>query len=407
MTTPSRPRAAAAGGAGGLLLVAILLYALNLRSPITALAPVVRDVESALGLTAAQVGLLTGLPVLCFAVASPLASTLVRRLGVETVMSGALVTVLVGTLVRSVGGFPSAVAGTIVIGVAIAAGNISVPVVIARDFPGSAARVTGLYTAALNLGSVATTALTAPIAGLVGWRWALVVWAVFVPVAWFPWRAAVRRLGERPDVVRKSAGGHAGAAADERSVLRRPLTWLLVGTFAGQSFGYYGVTAWLPSILEESVHLSGGGSGVAAALFQAFGIVGALAVPAALRRRVPTTAVLTVLCAFWLTLPVGLLVAPSAWVVWVSLAGVAQGGNFTVIFSLVATRTADHHEARTMSTTVQTLGYVVAATAPSVVGAVHTASDSWTTPLLVVLGSLSVMTACGLTATATRRPTAA
>ena len=67
---------AARSAARGLLLAAVLLYALNLRAPITALAPVVDDVRADLGLSAATVGLLTGIPVLCFALATPFMAVL-------------------------------------------------------------------------------------------------------------------------------------------------------------------------------------------------------------------------------------------------------------------------------------------------------------------------------------------
>ena len=96
----------------GLLLAAVLLYALNLRAPITALAPVVDEVRSpTLGLSAAGVGLLTGIPVLCFAVLTPVMALLLGRLGTSRVVFVSLVTVLVGTLLRSSGGFAAALAG--------------------------------------------------------------------------------------------------------------------------------------------------------------------------------------------------------------------------------------------------------------------------------------------------------
>ena len=159
---------AARSAARGLLLAAVLLYALNLRAPITALAPVVDDVRADLGLSAAGVGLLTGIPVLCFALATPLMAVLLGRLGTGRVVAASLVTVLAGTLLRSADGFGTALVGTVLIGVAITAGNVAVPVVIGRDFPGHVPRVTGLYTAALNGGSVLTTTLTAPLADVVG-----------------------------------------------------------------------------------------------------------------------------------------------------------------------------------------------------------------------------------------------
>jgi CP family cyanate transporter-like MFS transporter len=374
--------------ARGLLLSAVLLYALNLRAPITALAPVVEPLRAELGLSAATAGLLTGVPVLCFALATPLVSVLLARLGATLVVAASLVTVLVGTVLRSSGGFTTALAGTVLIGVAITAGNVAVPVVIGRDFPGHVARVTGLYTAALNGGSVLTTTLTAPLADLVGWRWALASWGLLALAALAVW---LRAYGWRR-VAREPAPAASAAPGDERpDVLRRPVTWLLAVAFAGQAFGYYAVSAWLPSVLHDELGLAPTASGGAAALFQLFGMVGGIAVPLALGRRVPVRVVALAISVGWVLLPVGLLVAPGWWPLWCTFAGVAQGGNFAVIFTVVATTAGSQAGARRMSAAIQTFGYGCAALGPSVLGAVHTSSGGWTAPLLVVLGSVLAM----------------
>jgi CP family cyanate transporter-like MFS transporter len=103
--------------------------------------------------------------------------------------------------------------------------------------------------------------------------------------------------------------------------------------------------------------------------------------------------------ATWLTLPLGLLLVPAGWPAWCLLGGAAQGGGFTVIFSAVLARARDLTENRRMSALVQGGGYAVAATGPSVVGALHDATTGWTVPLLAVLASLGVLTATGAVAT--------
>lgn len=372
----------------GLLLAAVLLYALNLRAPITALAPVVDDVRSALGLSAAGVGLLTGIPVLCFALLTPLMAVLLGRLGTSRVVFVSLVTVLVGTLLRSSGGFATALAGTVLIGVAITAGNVAVPIVIGRDFPSSVARVTGLYTAALNGGSVLTTVFTAPLAAVIGWRWALASWGLMAVVALVVWQRAYPLRGAAAAPVLAASGG---------SVWRLPVTWFLAVAFAGQAFGYYAVSAWLPSILHDTLGLAPTGAGGAAALFQLFGMVGGVAVPLLLARRLPLPFVSLGIAVGWLALPLGLLFAPSLWALWCTCAGVAQGGNFTVIFTVIASSSHSQAAARRMSATVQSIGYTAGAVGPSVLGAVHTASGGWSAPLTVVLGVMvSMACASGL-----------
>ena len=369
----------------GILLTALLLYALNLRGPITAMAPVIGDVSADLHLSAASAGLLTGLPVLCYALVTPLAATLVNRAGTAFAGTATLLGVLAGTLLRSSGGFATALVGTVIIGSAITIGNVAVPVVVARDFSSGISGVMGATTAAMNVGAVLTTVFMAPLASVIGWRLALVSWSVVIVVglvAW--WRAyGIRRGDAQP------AAAH-DEPAERPRVMRRPLTWLLVVVFAFQSASYYALSAWLPTLLHDEAGLSHNTAGAAAALFQGFGILGGVLAPLAMGRLRPR--VLTVLIGLvWLALPVGLLLAPGAWAVWASLGGVAQAANYVVIFSVVSTVAGSPAAAGRMSATVQSAGYVLAGVAPSILGALHTATGAWQVPLLVVACALVVM----------------
>src|SRR3954464_5292828 len=154
-----------------------------MRGPLVAIAPVVDDVRRDLAVGAGTIGLLTAIPVLCFGLAAPLASLLIARTGVHRAVLVSMVGVLAGTLLRSLGSPSAAIAGTVVIGLGITVGNVVLPVVIGRDFPDATNVVTAAYTAALNIGSTLTAALTAALAELVGWRAALASWGLLVVVA--------------------------------------------------------------------------------------------------------------------------------------------------------------------------------------------------------------------------------
>lgn len=384
------------------LLTALLAVALNLRAPITSLPPVVDDVAQALGLTPAGVGLLTSVPVLCFALFTPASSWLVARTGPERAVLVALIGVLVGTLVRSAGSVPAALVGTTVLGIGITIGNVAVPVVIARDFRRRAAAVTGAYTATMNLGSTLTTTLTVPLALAFGWQWALAGWAVLAVVALAVWAPAGRELAAHSgEGLRRELPREAALDPGQRRRIRR-LTLTLCAAFGGQASGYYAMTAWLPTILQDRLGLDAAQAGGAAAPFQLCAVAGSFLVPLALSRGVGFRAVSVLLAVMWLSLPVGMLVAPGAWAWWVCLAGAAQGGNFTAIFTLIAQRSPDVASARRTSAVVQTAGYACAAVAPTLLGAVHDSTQGWTAPLFVVIGLLLVM-GVSLTA-ASRRP---
>ena len=79
--TPRRSPAAQRAGAG--IVAAVVLLALNLRSVLAGLPPLVDDIRADLGLSAAAAGVLTTLPVLLLFVFA-------RRLFTSAVLGGAV-----------------------------------------------------------------------------------------------------------------------------------------------------------------------------------------------------------------------------------------------------------------------------------------------------------------------------
>ncbi len=110
----------------------------------TGAAPLLDAIRSDYGLTTAQTGLLTTLPLLAFGLVSPLAAGVARRFGMERSLLLAMLLICAGIALRS----PSAALlfiGTAVIGCGIALGNVLLPGLIKRDFSQHVARMTGAY----------------------------------------------------------------------------------------------------------------------------------------------------------------------------------------------------------------------------------------------------------------------
>ncbi|CAH0215102.1 putative transporter YycB [Arthrobacter sp. Bi83] len=365
------------------LLACIGLIALNMRGPFVAVAPVVGPMQQDLGFSPVELGLLTGIPVLCFSLAAPLASLAARRLGAEVAITLTLLGVLAGVIVRSAGGGVLVMLGTVILGVAITVGNIAVPLIIRRDFSSRRqGTAMGIYTAALNIGSFLTSVVTAPLAELWGWRPALAASALFAVAAIAFWVPAAGR----GSLVPAADDGSGGPPASGRP----PSRWITVGLtvgFAGQAISYYGVTAWLPTLLADELGMAPAAAGAGSSLFQILAIAGGLGVPM-VARFASTTAVALTLGAMWLSVPLGLLAAPQLWWLWSSLGGAAQGGGITVIFIAIIKLARDQVSAGRMSAVVQGVGYCFAAAAPTVVGYVHSISGTWSLPLLLILGSV-------------------
>ncbi|MFD6055075.1 CynX/NimT family MFS transporter [Agromyces sp. NPDC060279] len=383
-----------------LLLVGISLVALNFRGPLVTISPVIGDIEQSLGITPTTAGLLTSLPVLCFALGTPVAAWTIRLSGAERAVAIALIGTLIGTIIRSGGTTAAAFVGTVVIGIAIAIGNVVVPVVIRRDVPPARAQlVTGVYSAMMNVGSMLTIAATAPLAEQIGWQWATAVWGVLILVALAVWGVHLRRTVAESREARaaealavtgsmQAVTGPTGVIPGERSAWRNSMTWLLAAAFATQSFSYYGLSAWLPSLYGDEHGLDVIAAGNVSSLFQLAAVVGALGVPFLGRAR-PVWLQPAIVGVLWMSLPLGLLLAPDAYLLWTVTGGIAQGGGFVVIIASVVRFTRTDRETTQMSALVQAGGYLLAATAPPVLGALHESTGAWTAPLLAVLVATS------------------
>lgn len=389
------------------MIVGIVVLALNLRAPIIAPTAILGEIQDDTGLSAAGVGLLTGLPVLLFALATPIAGKVIGRLGAETTVLSCLTGVLAGTVLRSVGPPWLVLVGTGIIGLSITLGNIVVPVIIRREVPWSqVSMVTGLYSATMNVGSMITLLGTGPLAAVVGWRWAVAIWGGLAVIAVIYWMLVVRlRISRsRPldDAEPDEVPSPASQAAARRPWREAPPQFrlviaLLVITFSGQSIAYYTTTTWLPSILADTGGLGAAAAGGTASLFQVFAIIGAFGVPLLAVKSKPWVP-MAIVAALWLSLPIGMLLAPGAYGLWAITGGIAQGGGFTAIFSIIARSAGSDRETASASARVQGGGYLAATLAPPFAGWLNTTSQGWVLPLLLILAATLAFTVAGLLA---------
>ncbi|GAA2202545.1 CynX/NimT family MFS transporter [Sinomonas flava] len=404
--------------AAALALLAVGLVSLNARAPLVALGPVLPDIQSGTGLGAAVVGLLTAIPVLCFGLITPAAAWFIGRIGINHALLYFFGGLAAGILLRSYGGAEGALAGTVAIGAAMTIVNVATPLLVGRDFPHRAALMTGLTTAAVNVGTTLASALTAPLAAAVGWQASLASWLAVTAVAAGAWLFVFPpgKDGPRwsdadfPGPLARAAARRRAQAAPTATVPRakvspanRRMMWLFTVTFGLHNLGYYAVTLWFPTFLVETRGMTPSEAGLAASLFQVLAIGGPLLVPALAHAfSWGPTRLFALVAACWVALPAGLLAAPGAWLAWAVLGGIAQGGTFTVVFTVVIQRARTLDENRRMTALIQTVGYAVASSGPIVMGGLRAWAGGWTAPLTLILGAVLVMAASGFAAIRTR-----
>lgn len=385
------------------LFVAFMALAFNLRSHLTSIPSVITTMQEDMGISGGTAGLLTSIPVLCFALLTPVASFVISKMSLNKAVLFTLTGVVAGVAIRSLGPIETAFAGTFIMGFALTIGNIVCLLIIARDFPKQRNMVTGLYVSAMSVSSMLTSAATAPISRISGWQIAIGIWGLLGVAAIVLWLMVIRsskkfsvscETGTPQDT--DGTTECTESSAPTVPVWKRPKVYLLSLAFACHASLFYGLTAWLPKYLAYAVNMTLTDAGLSASIFQIAGLIGCLGVPAL--SSIPfvnRTVQFWIVSCSWFVMPLGLLLMPKLWLIWSVIGGIGAGGGFTVVFGLVMDQAVSFEDNRHISSFVQGIGYTFAALCPALIGAIYSHFNSWVPGFLLLIILAVTMITCG------------
>jgi MFS transporter, CP family, cyanate transporter len=360
------------------LVLGLVVLAFNLRPAAVSVGPVLGEIRAGLGMGSTTAGLLTTLPVLCFAGFGYVAPWCGRTFGVHRVMLASLVVTTVGLVVRAEA--HSAVvfiSATLPALAGMATANVLIPSLVKRHFPDHIGSMTALYTTALAFGLTSASVLTVPLENATGsWRGGLVSWAGVSLVAAIPWIGLIwhdaKPPAERPRTV------------TTRALTRSPLAWTMAFFFGVQSLQAYAVFGWLPQIFRDA-GFSAETAGVLLGVTTATSIPISLVLPGITARGRHQGRIIVGLCAAYVAGYTGLILGASTipWL-WALLIGVGTG-IFPLVLTLIGLRTRTSEGTAALSGFAQSIGYLIAGVGPFMMGALYGATGGWTVPLVVLL----------------------
>ncbi|MEO8889333.1 MAG: MFS transporter [Jatrophihabitantaceae bacterium] len=371
-----------------LLILALALTGFSMRTAVTSVGAVLDQLESGLHAASDVAGVITTLPVICFAAIGAVTPRLAHRFGAHLLVVFSLVAMSIGLVLRVA--FDSLWIFLLFSVLALAGGaiaNVLMPTLVKRHFPGQIGRMTALYTTALAVGTTAAAGLTVPFGALGsstdGWRFGLGSWALFSAVAILPWLPTLRN--DRPD-------GSQTRGVSATRLLHSRTAWALTIFFAFQSFQAYIAFGWFAKFLH--VHgISHGTAGWMVALLSALGMPVSMIVPRISSRHHRT--VIVVLTACYLLAYLGLALAPvgGAWV-WMALCGVGSG-MFPLALTMISLRSRTAETTAALSAFVQAIGYIVAGTGPLLFGVLYGATNHWALPLTLLFVAMVIALVAG------------
>ena len=179
----------------------------------------------------------------------------------------------------------------------------------------------------------------------------------------------------------------AAAAAPMSRIFRSRTAVAMATLFGVQAMHAYVQFGWLPQIYRDA-GLSPTTAGAMQAMLTAFGIVGALLMPTVIARSPNLAPWMMAFGAAMLAGYLGLLIVPATvpWL-WALLLGFS-GFAFPATIAMLTSRTRDPSVTARLSGFVQPAGYLLAAVGPVLIGIVHSATDGWTVPILLLMATI-------------------
>ncbi len=368
-----------------LLTTGILLIGANLRLPITMMPPMLDSVRRAAELPTSLAGLLTTIPLLMFALLSPIVAQLGIHRGTGQTLLLTMIILVGGSYLRIINGAWALLLGTALVGVGITGGNVLLPALIKEKFPTKIGPLTAVYSTTMSIVASLATAFAGVMSVHIGSRStmatlstvsivALVFWALCAPFYGHP-----RKLNNGNNTDRL------------RPIMSAPLSWAIMLVFGLQSLLYYSLLTWLPSIW-----IAAGFSQVAAStlttVFQFAGLPFSLLVPTLAYRHHGEAIVVAISAGGYLLGVLGILFSGTnftANVVAALIAGCGSGAAFNLAIILFQKKAATAVDTARLSGMSQSLGYLLGAVGPILFGLI-------TSRVAVLLLSAVIAAALGI-----------
>jgi CP family cyanate transporter-like MFS transporter len=360
-----------------LLVGAIVLIAMALRPGIASIGPVLPLISAEFSLSHAVASLLTTIPTLLMGLLALPTPWLAHRFGRNTVLLLSLLLLFVSMVTRSfVTAESTLLLTTVGVGAGIAiAGTLFAGIIKAR-FPGKVALMMSIYATSLAFSSTLSAAATGPIAqfsGESGWRFGTGFWSLFALIAIFAGFAILTLDRRKPPV-----------AAGQTTAARLPLTnrtaWLIALFFACDNFLFFAFLSWTLQIYIER------GMSVTSArlMLTTFMVAFTVAMPVvgALSRAHDRRGWLGLCGALAAVGALGLAIAPlSTAYLWIAIAAAGTGGGFTLGMTLPLDNAHGAKDANAWNAFVMTVGYLVAAGGPFLVGSLRDMTGGFSIPI--------------------------
>ncbi|MFD4816639.1 CynX/NimT family MFS transporter [Peribacillus butanolivorans] len=364
-------------------VISILFIAANLRAPITSIGPLISLIRDDTGINNAVAGMVTTIPLIAFTLVSPAAPLIAKRIGMEWTLLYSLLLLIVGLFLRSISSVTALMTGMAFMGIAIAVGNVLLPGIIKQKHPEKAGILTGAYIASMNLSSAIGFGISIPLAkeaGL-GWQGSLLCWAILAITTLILWLPQVKgKRGERMNRTSKST-----TSIFSFEMWKSPTAWNITLFMGLQSLPFYILSAWLPDMLMAQ-GMDQAKSGWMLSINQFTSLPATIITPI-VAMRISNRSILGIISGILMTIGMVGVGFGQLSLIPICMVLIGLGNGMAISFAMITfgLRTESAQQAADLSGMAQSIGYLLAAIGPILIGLIHDLTHSWALPKLILI----------------------
>ena len=371
-----------------LIILGVIFLSLILRTPITSVGAILGPLKSILDINNTVAGFITTIPLIAFAIFSPMVAKISNKVGLEKTLLLAAIIISIGLGLRFHINTYVFFITTFIIGVGITIGNVLLPGLVKKYYPEKLGLMTGFYAVIMNIGAAVAAGISYPIlsSNIGGEKFstglAVNIWIIIAVINIFVYTAMSKNssVSEIKDEHEKVHG-----------YFKYSKMWTIMLSMGLQSALFYCSVSWFAEIMI-SKDFSPETAGLLLSISQFAQFPSTFIVPI-LADKVHNKLIIPVVITIgYLVSLVGMLYTSGNFVLmltFIIIFALAGGGSFSYVMYLFSVKSRNESEAADISGLAQSGGYLLAAIFPPLLGYIRDSSD-WNKALYVLILTTAV-----------------
>lgn len=372
-----------------LIILGVIFLSLILRTPITSVGAILGPLKSILDINNTVAGFITTIPLIAFAIFSPMVAKLSNKAGLEKTLLLAVVTISIGLALRFYINTYVFFLTTFIIGVGITVGNVLLPGLVKKYYPEKLGLMTGFYAVVMNVGAAVAAGISYPIlsTNIGGEKFstglAVNIWLVIAVINIFVYTAMSKNssVSEVKDSHEKVHG-----------YFKHSKMWTIMLSMGLQSALFYCSVSWFSEI-TISKGFTPETAGLLLSISQFAQFPSTFIVPILADKLHNKLIIPVIITIGYLVSLVGMLYTSgdfATMLIFIIIFALAGGGSFSYVMYLFSAKSRNEREAADISGLAQSGGYLLAAVFPPLLGYIRDISD-WNKGLYVLILTAAVL----------------